>query len=56
MDPGQLLRVARLSTAEQHADRQAGGQGGEEEQCGGHAGIVTHGTDRTPDTTPDTAE
>ena len=52
--PGELTRVGprRLPAPEQHADRQAGGQGEDREQCGGHAGIVTHGTDRTLEPTP----
>ena len=53
--PGELARVGAarcLAPTEQHADRQAGGQGEDREQCGGHAGIVTHGTDRTLEPTP----
>ena len=49
------VRAHRLAAPHQHADPGADGQGEEDEQCGGHAGIVTQTTDRTPDHTPGSA-
>ncbi len=53
---GELARVdaRRLAATHQHADPAAGGEGEEDEQCGGHGGIVAQTTDRTPDHTPGT--
>ncbi len=46
------VRTRRLASPKHHADADAERQGDEREQCGGHAGIVTQTTDRTPDHTP----
>ncbi len=46
------VRAHRLAAPHQHTNPGADGQGEEDEECGGHEGIVTQTTDRTSDHTP----